>query len=125
MFINGFSLLSADWVLFLAFHDKARTSKNIESLNNGTDNFSTSTHFESDQSNPRDTLPLAWNEQILSFFEQRFEGFLEIAVPAFAVSYIFFFGIGGFLHVSHTTRLQKNILKRIIHNAKIKISKSL
>jgi len=97
VFIMGASM-RADWVLFLAFHDKARTSKNIESLNNGTDNFSTSTHFESDQSNPRDTLPLAWNEQILSFFEQRFEGFLEIAVPAFAVSYIFFFGIGGFLH---------------------------
>ena len=114
MFINGFSLLSADWVLFLAFHDKARTSKNIESLNNGTDNFSTSPHFESDQSNPMDTLPLAWNEQILSFFEQRFEGFLEIAVPAFAVSYIFFFGIGGFLHVSYTTRLQWNIVKHIM-----------
>ena len=106
MFIYVFSLLSADWVLFLAFHDKARATKNTKSLNNGTDNFSTSTHFESDQSNPRDTLPLAWNEQILSFFEQRFEGFLEIAVPAFAVSYIFFFGIGGFLHVSCTTRLQ-------------------
>ena len=106
MFINGFLLLSADWVLFLAFHDKATTSTTIESLNNGTDNFSTSTHFESDQSNPRDTLPLAWNEEILSFFEQRFEGFIEIAVPAFAVSYIFFFGIGGFLHVSYTTRLQ-------------------
>lgn len=71
-------LLSADWVLFLAFHDKATSSKTIESLNNGTDNFSTSTHFESDQSNPRDTLPLAWNEQILSFFEQRFELLLLI-----------------------------------------------
>ena len=101
-------LLSADWVLFVAFHDKARTSQNIEAMNNGTDgeNFSTSTHFESDQSNHVDNLPLAWNEQILSFFEQRFEGFMEIAVPAFAVSYIFFFGIGGFLHVSVISRLQ-------------------
>ena len=43
---------------------------------------------------------LPWNEQILAFCEMRFKGFTEIAIPAFIVSYIFFFGIGGFLHVS-------------------------
>ena len=42
----------------------------------------------------------AWNESVQEFFETRFAGFTTIAIPAFIVSYIFFFGIGGFLHVS-------------------------
>ena len=107
-----------------SFISPVKTQNNVRSVSNHTLSLPSSTHFQSDQSNPRDTLPLAWNEQVLSFFEQRFEGFLEIAVPAFAVSYIFFFGIGGFLHVSYTTRLQWNIVKHIndIHNAKVKIS---
>ena len=42
---------------------------------------------------------LPWNEQIINFCETRFAGFFEIGIPAFLVSYLFFFGIGGFLHV--------------------------
>ena len=44
---------------------------------------------------------MAWNQQIISFVETRFHGFWSIALPATIISYIFFFGIGGFLHVSH------------------------
>ena len=43
---------------------------------------------------------LLWNQLVVEFLELRFAGFTSIALPAFIVSYIFFFGIGGFLHVS-------------------------
>ena len=43
---------------------------------------------------------LLWNQVVVEFLELRFAGFTSIALPAFIVSYIFFFGIGGFLHVS-------------------------
>ena len=43
---------------------------------------------------------MTWNAEISAFLAQRFAGFTEIAIPAFAIAYLFFFGIGGFFHVS-------------------------
>ena len=41
-----------------------------------------------------------WNAEVSAFLEQRFEGFVDIAIPAFITGYLLFFAIGGFLHVS-------------------------
>ena len=41
-----------------------------------------------------------WNAEVSAFLAQRFEGFVDIAVPAFITGYLLFFAIGGFLHVS-------------------------
>jgi len=94
VFIMGASM-RADWVLFAAWHNKANTLQITDNIGNETDanNLTAPNLLESDIYG---TLP--WNEQILAFIDERFEGFIEIAIPAFAVSYIFFFGIGGFLH---------------------------
>lgn len=43
---------------------------------------------------------LAWNDNVRNFFEVRFANLMDYCVPAFIVSYFFFFAIGGYLHVS-------------------------
>ena len=46
---------------------------------------------------------LAWNEAIMRFCSKYFHNlYPDFVVPAFVVSYLFFFGIGGYLHVSPT-----------------------
>jgi hypothetical protein len=52
------------------------------------------THF------PSENVTLEWNDALSAFLAVRFANLTEIAIPAFAVSYLFFFGIGGSLHVS-------------------------
>ena len=56
---------------------------------------------------------MTWNAEVSAFMAQRFAGFTDIAIPAFAIAYAFFFGIGGFLHVS--TRLQ-DLLSKFCEN---------
>ena len=51
-----------------------------------------------------------WNAEVSAFLEQRFAGFVDIAVPAFAVGYFLFFAIGGFLHVSSMFRPLEKIM---------------
>ena len=41
-----------------------------------------------------------WNAEVSAFLAQRFEGFVDIVIPAFVTGYLLFFAIGGFLHVS-------------------------
>ena len=55
-----------------------------------------------------------WNQLVVEFLELRFAGFTSIAVPAFIVSYIFFFGIGGFLHVSAYKITKKSIPSQVV-----------
>ena len=85
----------------MAWHHKAKTLQSSEIETNTTDVNNSSSRDPLDPNtylSENEELP--WNEKILEFCETRFEGFTEIAIPAFAVSYLFFFGIGGFLHVS-------------------------
>ena len=92
----------ADWVLFWAWHKKAKSMNNLDIENSTTDanNFSSPDPLDPENYlNEKAETDLAWNEQIINFCETRFEGFFEIGIPAFLVSYLFFFGIGGFLHV--------------------------
>ena len=57
-----------------------------------------------------------WNAEVSAFLAQRFEGFVDIVIPAFVTGYLLFFAIGGFLHVSaillaghmNTTRDRQN-----------------
>ena len=112
---------TADWVLFWAFHQKGKSLSNPDIDNSTTD----TSNFSSDPLDPENYLSgkqkidLPWNEQILSFCETRFDGFFEIGIPAFLVSYIFFFGIGGFLHVSSYSNnnfiLKLRLLLHIVH----------
>ena len=44
---------------------------------------------------------LAWNDNVRHFCEVRFANLMDFCIPAFTVSYIFFFAIGGYLHVSN------------------------
>jgi len=47
----------------------------------------------------------AWNERVMAWAEVRFANlYPDYVIPATAVSYVFFFGIGGFLHVSFQRR---------------------
>ena len=43
---------------------------------------------------------LPWNDNVRLFIELRFANFMDVCIPAFFVSYIFYFAIGGYLHVS-------------------------
>jgi len=100
VFIMGASM-RADWVLFWAWHKKAKSINNLDIENSTTDgnNYSSPDLLDPENYlNEKADTDLPWNVQILNFCETRFAGFFEIGIPAFLVSYIFFFGIGGFLH---------------------------
>ena len=43
---------------------------------------------------------LAWNENLKNFVDLRFANLLDYCIPATIISYLMFFGIGGYLHVS-------------------------
>ncbi len=81
-------LFSADWLLFLAYYRKSSTVTDYDDEVVREDlTVDDSTH--------------AWNDRILAFLKLRFANlYPDYVVPAFIVSYLFFFGIGGFLHVS-------------------------
>lgn len=82
----------ADWLLFLAYYWKSQEGP-VEAEN--------VTAKHEDVSAER--ADLAWNDIIMNFLSVRFAGLYPYyLVPAFFVSYLFFFGIGGFLHVSPT-----------------------
>ena len=57
---------------------------------------------------------LAWNEAIMRFCSKYFHNlYPDFVVPAFVVSYLFFFGIGGYLHVSQIIKECSNILHHL------------
>ena len=91
---------AADWLLLWVFHQKSQqtevdvnsseteaggTSELLSQLSNDT------MHHQND---------LAWNDNVREFFEMRFANLTDYCIPAFCVSYFFFFAIGGYLHVS-------------------------
>lgn len=107
-----------DWVLFLAYYRKYLETQGLVAV---TDTFDESLMSSAGQvaaansrnatnasliQGPKESSPLMyeagedllWNQLVVEFLELRFAGFTSIALPAFIVSYIFFFGIGGFLH---------------------------
>ncbi len=78
----------ADWIYMYAFWQKAQEipiEKSGEAV--AADDFAGGN--------------LAWNEAIKAFCAKYLHNlFPDFIVPAFVVSYLFFFGIGGFFHVS-------------------------
>ena len=53
---------------------------------------------------------LAWNENLKNFIELRFANLMDVLIPAFIISYLFFFGIGGYLHVRKKMRRHLHIV---------------
>merc|ERR1712241_763033 len=98
VFIMGITM-KADWLLFWAYYQKSqeKLSANISMLNedltqdvyNGTANESITHH------------DLAWNDNVRLFVELRFANFFDYFIPASIISYIFFFGVGGYLHIAY------------------------
>ena len=92
-----FFISTADWLLFWAYYQKSQeklgSNKTLEVP--GGENLGL---FSNESTiNQQD---LAWNDNIRTFFELRFANLLDYCIPAFCVSYFFFFAIGGYLHVS-------------------------
>jgi len=125
VFILG-ATMKGDWVLFLAYYRKYQEKNHhaaaVEShlassatalYNSSLPQLSSSSslHSQNDTNATEGVLlaededvmtssaaDLAWNELTLAFLDERFAGFVSILVPALTIAYLFFFGIGGFLH---------------------------
>ena len=111
--------LAADWLVFWAYYQKSqeKLAANISILNEElAQEFSdaiTSSSNNLTQDGVNDSIvhhDLPWNDNVRLFFELRFANFMDVCIPAFLVSYIFFFAIGGYLHVSKTHRWWQYVL---------------
>lgn len=94
-------ILTADWLLFWVYYQKSQ-EKLAESTNDSTiigshQNLSEPDMFGNESIHQQD---LAWNVNLKNFVELRFANLMDYCIPAFIISYLFFFGIGGYLHVS-------------------------
>ena len=92
-------ILTADWLLFWVYYQKSQ-EKLAESTNDstiGNQNLSEPDMFGNESIHQQD---LAWNVNLKNFVELRFANLMDYCIPAFIISYLFFFGIGGYLHVS-------------------------
>ena len=84
------SSILADWLLFMSFYDRSQEDGST-SVSNNNNNATSDIAYED----------LAWNERIKHNVALRLgDLYPDYLVPAFVVSYLFYFGIGGFLHVS-------------------------
>ena len=84
----------ADWLVFWAYYQKSQ-----EHFSGNESKIDESTAFGNETSSMHPEN-LAWNDQVRNFFELRFANLMDYCIPAFVVSYLFFFAIGGYLHVS-------------------------
>ena len=103
-----FLFFAADWLLLWVFHQKSQqtevdvnkseTEESSGELLGGLGN--DTMHHQKD---------LAWNDNVREFFELRFANLMDYCIPAFCVSYFFFFAIGGYLHVSERDKKESQI----------------
>jgi len=115
VFIMGITM-RADWLVFWAYYQKSqeKLAANISILNeelaqefSGAITSSSSNNLTQDGVN--DSIvhhDLPWNDNVRLFFELRFANFMDVCIPAFFVSYIFFFAIGGYLHITYYVNLR-------------------
>jgi len=87
--------MRADWVVFLAHYWRSQELANAATE---TDSATSNATDVNDVTAAAAAADMTWNAEISAFLAQRFAGFTEIAIPAFAIAYLFFFGIGGFFH---------------------------
>lgn len=99
--------LEADWLVFLTYYWKSVERQNElamagmvaeDAAGTGLAEASNATEASYNASFSDEDLP--WNEQLMSWWSVRFAGLYYYCLGAFIVSYLFFFGIGGYLHVS-------------------------
>jgi len=86
--------MRGDWLVFWAYYHKSQEKSALAS-----GNITNTTLNESDESIYHQDL--AWNDNVRQFFEVRFANLMDFCIPAFTVSYIFFFAIGGYLHITY------------------------
>lgn len=86
--------MRADWLLMYAFYSKSSEQGSAEDILK-----SQSQELLGQNDSLNGTTAGSWNDQLSELLAVRFAGLTSFAIPAFTVSYIFFFGIGGFLHV--------------------------
>jgi len=79
----------ADWLLFYVYYKKSVSETILPDIEKQEATF-----------NANGTTQGAWNDQVKTFFEVRFANLMDYCIPAFCVSYLFFFAIGGYLHVT-------------------------
>lgn len=125
VFILG-ATMKGDWVLFLAYYRKYQEKQHGAEDLSATGIYDSSllpaTFHSQNETNATEgdladmtsstttstSLEPAWNEAIIQYLDARFAGFTAIAIPAFVISYLFFFGIGGFLHFYYYVNQRKN-----------------
>jgi len=83
--------MRADWVVFLAHYWRSQ-----ELANSATEMDSTTSNSTEGVSDA--AVGSTWNAEVSAYLAQRFEGFVDIVIPAFVTGYLLFFAIGGFLH---------------------------
>jgi len=91
--------MRADWLIFLVSYQKSQEKlagiTNDSTIGNETADTTTDI-FGNESLHQQD---LAWNENLKNFVELRFANLMDYCIPAFIISYLFFFGIGGYLHI--------------------------
>ena len=112
-------ILTADWLLFWVYYQKSQ-EKLAESTNDSTiigshQNLSEPDMFGNESIHQQD---LAWNVNLKNFVELRFANLMDYCIPAFIISYLFFFGIGGYLHVRKNW-IGTNKKYRFLHRTEI------
>jgi len=93
--------MRADWLIFLVSYQKSQEKlagiANDSTIGNETATATTDI-FGNESLHQQD---LAWNENLKNFVELRFANLMDYCIPAFIISYLFFFGIGGYLHITY------------------------
>jgi len=86
--------MRADWLIVLVSYQKSQEKL----AGNTIGNESEVDIFRNESLHQQD---LAWNENLKNFVELRFANLMDVLIPAFIISYLFFFGIGGYLHIKY------------------------
>merc|ERR1719447_2487107 len=93
--------MRADWLIFLVSYQKSQEKlagiTNDSTIGNETATATTDI-FGNESLHQQD---LAWNENLKNFVELRFANLMDYCIPAFIISYLFFFGIGVYLHITY------------------------
>lgn len=95
----------ADWILFMTCFWKSLDVADLDEVSSSSSILSpTSTNpgasHTMDLVSSSESGNLTWNAEIKEILSMRLVNLQYFMIPSFLVSYLFFFGIGGFLHVS-------------------------
>ncbi|TRY76780.1 hypothetical protein TCAL_14769 [Tigriopus californicus] len=109
--------MRADWILFMTCFWKSLDVADLDGVSNpsspsssilNTSTNSASQHQRMDLVSSSESGNSTWNAEIKEMLSMRLVNLEYFMIPSFLVSYLFFFGIGGFLHFWYYVKQREN-----------------